>query len=566
MQTLENMMDESSVCHTKLLHHISSKQKLGFDTRTEGNKSTLYLMIEKICLFSVQYVISFDHKNECECITEEKGQTCLMKAIEMYRDKVIKNKRHFQTQYIMVMQMIFMKYYMEMMISKPEFVYHRDLRGMNVLFTFLFYFENKQDIALIGNIVQQLFRFYDKHPQHFSWEDSYEDKNLRSIFLERGWMAHVILTDSQQESLYQMDMKIPANQKLLFQMIEKTEFVEKCIQQIVEDEEITRFEYVDEENRSFMHLMAIDSQYEDTAIQFLEDPKFFYFAYPKDNLAKHIVIETLRRENYRFVIAFLKKMAKTPDWKEFLSILLHEDMDFYLTISEEFSSKDTREEILPVLEILEFVYSHDSKKNGIEHLDSSTLMSLTIQEHEDKRIIDIDIFNRIFIFEELKDEKIEFNDQMILFFEYLMNSSGLNSQDEILQVFKRMVSLLNVNDYFTFLKVISENERWIQYVLTIPTFRKHAFGMIRKLKKHETTIVHLDDNCPICLNTLETKHFSCSKCKQPAHVECLRDWIHHNPSCVMCRNKFNLTDVKYINSSLKKEFYTHLHDTYLKKE
>jgi hypothetical protein len=363
-----------------------------------------------------------------------------MKAIEMYRDKVIKNKRHFQTQFIMVMQMIFMKYYMEMMISKPEFVYHRDQRGMNVLFTFLYYFENKQDIALIGNMIQQLFRFYDKHPQHFSWEDSYEDKNLRSLFLEKGWMNHVILSISQQESLYQMDMKIPANQKLLFQMIEKSEFVEKCIQQIVEDEEITRFEYVDEENRSLMHVMAIDSQYEDTAIQFLEDPKFFYFAYPT-NLAKHIVIETIRRENYRFVIAFLKKMAESPDWKEFLSILLHEDMDFYLTISEEFSSKDTREEILPVLEILEFVYSYDSKKNGIQQLDSSTLMSLTIQENDDKRIIDLDIFNRIFIFEELKNEKIEFNDQMILYMQYLMNTSVVNSQDEIFIVFQRIYQI-----------------------------------------------------------------------------------------------------------------------------
>jgi hypothetical protein len=39
MQTLENMMDESSVCHTKLLHHISSKQKLGFDAMVRGENT-----------------------------------------------------------------------------------------------------------------------------------------------------------------------------------------------------------------------------------------------------------------------------------------------------------------------------------------------------------------------------------------------------------------------------------------------------------------------------------------------------------------------------------------------
>jgi len=49
--------------------------------------------------------------------------------------------------------------------------------------------------------------------------------------------------------------------------------------------------------------------------------------------------------------------------------------------------------------------------------------------------------------------------------------------------------------------------------------------------------------CSICIDTLEnTKDFHCSQCKNYFHQDCINKWISKNPSCPICRFKFDNYD------------------------
>jgi|SaaInlV_100m_DNA_5_1039725.scaffolds.fasta_scaffold147695_1 hypothetical protein len=49
--------------------------------------------------------------------------------------------------------------------------------------------------------------------------------------------------------------------------------------------------------------------------------------------------------------------------------------------------------------------------------------------------------------------------------------------------------------------------------------------------------------CSICIDTRENnKDFCCSQCKNSFHQDCINQWISKNPSCPICRYKFQNYD------------------------
>lgn len=65
----------------------------------------------------------------------------------------------------------------------------------------------------------------------------------------------------------------------------------------------------------------------------------------------------------------------------------------------------------------------------------------------------------------------------------------------------------------------------------------------------------LDDDveCPICFEDIKSKKIFTATCIHTYHIDCIREWISHNPSCPCCRKKLNIMvftnkkDTKFMN-------------------
>ena len=68
-----------------------------------------------------------------------------------------------------------------------------------------------------------------------------------------------------------------------------------------------------------------------------------------------------------------------------------------------------------------------------------------------------------------------------------------------------------------------------------------------------TTTRNIDDECTICYNHMkESEVYTCSKCLNSVHKECLKRWLKENNICVFCRSYINLPTNKnnsYLNIS-----------------
>ncbi len=65
--------------------------------------------------------------------------------------------------------------------------------------------------------------------------------------------------------------------------------------------------------------------------------------------------------------------------------------------------------------------------------------------------------------------------------------------------------------------------------------------------------LNLDDDCPICYETLDGELLKCPQCHNYMHNLCMKKWLQFNKSCVYCRStiwsKYNESNDDYINLS-----------------
>jgi hypothetical protein len=47
---------------------------------------------------------------------------------------------------------------------------------------------------------------------------------------------------------------------------------------------------------------------------------------------------------------------------------------------------------------------------------------------------------------------------------------------------------------------------------------------------------NLNDDCPVCYETLSTDLSKCPECKNAIHTDCIQKWLKFNPTCVYCRS------------------------------
>lgn len=541
--------------------------EIRFNFRKPNNESALYAHIKNMAIHPAMIAISFDQKKELECISDETGMTCLMLALDLYDHPTIKKDPVYRTQLLSIVQQIFFNY--------EKDLNHRDKKGKTLLYHFFHKINDKKDKFMVGHLTQHLLFEYLSKGIEIDWDVVDENNcSIRYLFLRNNWNEYVHLTPQLEESFYHIDMKKPCNFKLVDEMRDNQRILETCIQTIRDDPEIERYEFLDGDDNCLLQcmVMMMNKEDEDFVMNLIDDPKFFYFKYDLENPKHHIIFDAVNHCYFRFAVKFLKKMKETNDWNEFISILLHPEVGFYEHMSNLIENIEIEkpDEAYPFMELLEFVFQHDKHKRTIEKMDSQSLISISMLEDNDIRYVHYELFEKIMNFEDARHNNIYILDENIIqIIGFMKNSLKVNpeyTKDDLATAFSRLLPHLEFKNYMDFFKSIEEYESLMKMVFDIRRVRRHVCSFLGQMKKENICCEMKEDDCPICLNTLENKYYSCSTCKQGSHLSCLSIWLKDHPTCVICRAKITSQDKKRIASFDKMIFYRSIADKYMVKK
>lgn len=541
--------------------------ELHFNYRPSKNESMLYKNLEAMALHPAMFAISFDQKKELECISDETGMTCLMLALDLYDHPTIKKDAVYRTQLLSIVQHIFFNYEKDLQ--------HRDKKGKTLLYHFFHKMNDKKDKFMVGFLIQHLLFEHLSKGIDIDWDVVDENHcSIRYLFLRNNWNEYVHLTPQLEESFYRIDMKKPCNFKLVDEMRDNQKILETCIQAIRDDPEIERYEFLDGDDHSLLQcmVMMMNQEDEDFVMNLMDDPKFFYFKYDIDHPKRHIILNAISNNYFRFALKYLKKMKESYEWNEFISILLDPEVGFYEHMSNHIEEIDitTPEEASPFMELLEFVFQHDKHKRTIHMIESQNLISLSILDHNEIRYVHYEIFEKVMNIEDVRKENMYLLDENIIqLIGFMKNSLKVNSEyteAHLATVFSRLLAHLNFKNYYDFLKSIEEYSSLMKMVFDIRSVRRHICSFLSQMKKENISCETREDDCPICITSLENNYYACTTCKQGSHLSCLAIWLKDHSTCVMCRSNITNEDRKRISKIDKMIFYQNIADKYMIKK
>ncbi len=566
MKRIREMSKKNQVVHVSdMIPYIQSGQ-LKFSHRVKNNESILYVNLKSLAIHPAMYSISFDKKCELECISEDTGMTCLMLALELYNHPTVKKDRGYQNQVLSIVQQIFFRY--------EKNIEHKDKKGKNLLYYFIKNVDNSTDKNMVGFLIQHLLFEYLEKEIPIDWD--IEDENgysIRFLFLKKDWNHYVHLTPPLKESFEKMDMKKRCNFTIMDELHKNKPLLEKCIELIQDDSEIERYELTDMLGNTILQtlIMMMNEKDEDFLINLINNPKFFFFTYNYEKPKQHIMKMIITKKYYRLAIHFLEKMKETNDWNEFISILLDPEVGFYEFFSNHIEEIEIKrpEESYSILELLEWIFSHDKHKRTIDKMNSKNLISISILKHNDIYYVDFAIFQRIMNYEDAIPNKMYmFDDHMCLVIQYMKNSLKMNEykEEDLIHAFERLLSHMEFMNFQIFFQCIQEYESLMRIVFDIPRIQRHVSSYLRQFKKEElccTMKKEEDESCSICLESLKELYYTCKKCTKGTHINCFSLWIKENPTCVTCRTKISNDDKKRINTLDKYLFYQDLSNKYM---
>ena len=538
-----------------------------FDHKNKDNESVLYNILSNQTIHPAMYLISFDKKCEMEGVSTKTGQTCLMKAIENYLHPCVIKNRVYQTQVLSIVQQIFFRY--------EKNILHQDKKGKNLLYYFISTIQNETDMNMVGFIIQHILNEYIEKGFEIEWDmENEEGKSIRYLFLKHQWKRFVYLSPGIKESFYSFDMKKKCNFYIMDQFRDNQELLEICIQSIRNDDEIEVYSFTDDDGNSIIHCMVLmmNSEDEEFVTSLLDDPKFHYFQYDLDKPSHHIIIDAIGNNYFHFALTFLKKMKERSDWKEFISILLDPEVQFYHSLCQHIDQMEieTIQDAIPIMELLEFVFHHDIYKRTIQDIDTNIVLNLCVfkSDEDELEFVNLDFFDRIMNMIDLKtDETYVVTPDIIGFIQNIKNSIQIGfDENDVIKAFSRFFSHLEIKQYYPFLKIIEDMDSLLKIAIQRRSIRRHIGSFISSFKKSTVSCKKIEDECPVCYLALEDQYHSCTTCHQNTHFSCLSVWLENQSQCVMCRSLITNEEKKKIHSFGKIDFYQNLYTKFILKK